>query len=99
MKSKPKIKHQIIEVKEYVFPIFFTIMTAFFVLALSLFVYNLGDEILYSIAIPVAWILWSYVIFKNDLWRPKKIKYVEHIIIENKKGDNKKNGSKKHNNM
>jgi hypothetical protein len=85
---KSKIKHQIIEVKEYVFPIFFSIMTLFFLFGISLFIVQFGDTIFSLTAIPVLWILWGWGMIKHDLWRPKKVKYVEHIII----GGKKKNG-------
>jgi hypothetical protein len=84
-----KIKHQIIEVKEYVFPIFFSILTLFFLFGISLFVIQ-EDNIIFTLtAIPIIWIGWGWIIIKYDLWRPKKYKYVEHIIIE---GGKKKNG-------
>jgi hypothetical protein len=85
-----KIKHQIIEVKEYVFPIFFSIMTLFFLFGISLFIVQFGDTIFSLTAIPVLWVLWGWAIIKNDLWRPKKVKYVEHIIIERKKRKKKR---------
>jgi len=86
-----KIKHQIIEVKEYVFPIFFVIMTLFFLIGLSLFIIINIDDIAFMItAIPIIWIIFGFIIIKNDLWRPKKVKYVEHIIIEEDKNAKKK---------
>jgi len=80
-----KISHQIIEVKEYVFPIFFLIMTLFFLFGVSLFVIEQIDIIFAGMFIPIIWVAWFWVMIKKDLWRPKKIKYVEHIIMENKK--------------
>lgn len=92
-KPSQKISHQITETKEYVFPIFFSIMTLFFLFGVSLAVIDMDNLLFSLISIPVIWILWIWVIIKNDLWRPKKVKYVEHIIIEDK------NGRKKHKNM
>lgn len=95
-----KIKHQIIEVKEYVFPIFFLIMTLFFLFGISLFIIQLGDIMSTLITIPIIWIVGGWIMIKKDLWRPKKVKYVEHIIIKSKKRKfRRKNDRKKRNNM
>jgi hypothetical protein len=105
MKSKKpsqKIKHQITEVKEYVFPIFFSFMTLFFLFGISLAIIDMENSLFSLFSIPIIWILWIWVIIKNDLWRPKKVKYVEHIIIEDKmvkKVNKVKHGRKKYKNM
>ena len=85
-----KIKHQIVEHKEYIFPVFFSIMTLFFLFGISLLIIDMGDWIFSFLSIPIIWIIFAFIIIKNDLWRPKKIKYVEHIIIEDKNGKKKR---------
>lgn len=81
--KKLMIKHKVIERKEYVFSIFFTVITLFFLVGITSFMLKTGvvyyGKISYVI-LPLIWISWILFIIKNKLWKPKKIKYIEHVI-------------------
>lgn len=70
-------------------------MTSFFMIGISAFIINVEDWILSVTLIPIIWLTGIWILIKNDLWRPKKVKYVEHVIIEDKKENKDKNGKKK----
>jgi hypothetical protein len=88
MERKPKIRieHQIVEKTDFIMPIFFLMLNLGFFIMITylagITLYTETNSEVFTIGIlALSWFVWIWGLVRNKVWRPEKIKTIEHVVI------------------
>lgn len=86
----PIIEHRVVEERDYIMPLFWLFMTCSVLIGISYVLWGVLYQETQSntidfIILLLLWALYIFSIIKRGLWKPEKIKFVEHVILDEEK--------------
>jgi len=94
-----RIEHRIVEERDFIMPLFWLFMTCSVLIGISYVLWGVlyqetQSNLIDFIILIGLWALYIFSIIKRGLWKPEKIKFVEHVILEENDEDRKESKSK-----